>query len=204
MVHPAEAAGIVVVTQIDPIAVLFTLPQDELPRVQKAMAEGKPAVDALSRDGGSILATGTLEVIDNQINATTATIRLKAVFANPDRVLWPNQFVKARLHLGLRKGALVVPAVAVQRGPAGAFAYVVGEDKTVAARPVEVESTDTEFAVIRSGLQPGETVVTEGQFQLKPGALVETREPGENKDSGGTKGKGAGKGQGPARGAKNP
>ena len=122
MVHPAEAAGIVVVTQIDPISVLFTLPQDELPRVQKAMAEGKPAVDALSRDGGSVLSTGTLEVIDNQINATTATIRLKAIFANPDRVLWPNQFVKARLHLGLRKGALVVPAVAVQRGPAGAFA----------------------------------------------------------------------------------
>jgi multidrug efflux system membrane fusion protein len=204
MVHPAEAAGIVVVTQIDPISVLFTLPQDELPRVQKAMAEGKPAVDALSRDGGSVISTGTLEVIDNQINATTATIRLKAVFANPDRVLWPNQFVKARLHLGLRKGALVVPTVAVQRGPAGAFAYVVGEDKTVAARPVEVQSTDTEFAVIRSGLQPGETVVTEGQFQLKPGALVETREPGENRDSGGTKGKGAGKGQGPAREAKNP
>jgi multidrug efflux system membrane fusion protein len=115
------------------------------------MAEGKPAVDALSRDGGSILATGILEVIDNQINATTATIRLKAIFPNPDRGLWPNQFVKARLHLGLHKDALVVPAVAVQRGPAGAFAYVVGEDKTVAARPVEVESTDTEFAIIRSG-----------------------------------------------------
>src|SRR5450759_75912 len=118
MVHPAEAGGIVVVTQVDPIAVLFTLPQDELPRVQKALAEGKPAVDALSRDGSGVLATGTLEVIDNQINATTATIRLKAIFPNPARVLWPNQFVKARLHLGLRKGALVVPAVAVQRGPA--------------------------------------------------------------------------------------
>jgi multidrug efflux system membrane fusion protein len=161
---------------VDPIVVLFTLPQDELPRVQHALAEGKPAVDALSRDGSGVLASGTLEVIDNQINVTTATIRLKAVFANPDRVLWPNQFVKARLHLGLRKDALVVPAVAVQRGPAGAFAYVVGEDKTVADRPVQVESTDTEFAVIRSGLKSGEIVVTEGQFQLKPGALVEVRE----------------------------
>jgi multidrug efflux system membrane fusion protein len=190
MVHPAEAAGIVVVTQVDPIAVLFTLPQDELGRVQKAMTEGKPAVDALSRDGSSVLATGVLEVIDNQINATTATIRLKAVFPNPDHVLWPNQFVKARLHLGLRKGALVVPAVAVQRGPAGAFAYVVGADKTVAARPVEVDSTDTQFAVIRSGLSAGETVVTEGQFQLKPGALVETREPGESREPGGHKGQG--------------
>jgi membrane fusion protein, multidrug efflux system len=198
MVHPAEAAGIVVVTQVDPIAVLFTLPQDELGRVQKAMAEGKPAVDALSRDGSSVLATGTLEVIDNQINATTATIRLKAVFANPDRVLWPNQFVKARLHLGLRKGALIVPAVAVQRGPAGSFAYVVGADKTVAARPVEVDSTDTQFAVIRSGLTAGETVVTEGQFQLKPGALVETREPGESQPPGGHKGQGKGAGKAPA------
>ena len=208
MVHPSEAAGIVVVTQIDPIAVLFTLPQDELPRVQRAMAEGKPAVDALSRDGGSILATGILEVIDNQINATTATIRLKAIFPNPDRGLWPNQFVKARLHIGLHKDALVVPAVAVQRGPAGAFAYVVGEDKTVTARPVEVESTDTESAIIRSGLTPGETVVTEGQFQLKPGALVETRDPGEHKNPGSRKGKKEGKDTGnmpgPASKARTP
>jgi multidrug efflux system membrane fusion protein len=210
MVHPSEAAGIVVVTQIDPIAVLFTLPQDELPRVRQAMAEGKPAVDALSRDGSAVLATGILEVIDNQINATTATIRLKAIFPNPDRGLWPNQFVKARLHIGLHKDALVVPAVAVQRGPAGAFAYVVGEDKTVTARPVEVESTDTESAIIRSGLTPDETVVTEGQFQLKPGALVETRDPGEDKDPGSRKGKGKSKGKdsgpspAPAREAKNP
>jgi len=159
-------------------------------------------VDALSRDGSSVLASGSLEVIDNQINATTATIRLKAVFPNPDRVLWPNQFVKARLHLGLRKDALVVPAVAVQRGPAGAFAYVVREDKTVAAQPVQVENTDTEFAVIRSGLKTGQTVVTEGQFQLKPGALVEARAPGDSKEPGGRKGKAAGKD--PAREAKNP
>ena len=192
VVHAAEAAGIVVVTQIDPIAVLFTLPQDDLPRVQRALAEGKPAVEALSRDGNSVLASGTLEVIDNQINATTATIRLKAIFANPTRVLWPNQFVKARLHLGLHKGAIVVPAVAVQRGPSGAYAYVVGDSKTVAARPVEVESTGTELAVIRSGLAPGETVVTQGQFQLKPGALVETRQSGEDRVPGAHQGKLAG------------
>ena len=200
MVHPSEAAGIVVVTQIDPIAVLFTLPQDELPRVQRAMAEGKPVVDALSRDGSSVLATGALEVIDNQINASTATIRMKAIFANPSRVLWPNQFVKARLHLGTRKDALVVPAVAVQRGPDGAFVYAVDEKKTVTVRAIVVDSTDTEFAVIRSGVNPGETVVTEGQFQLKPGALVEAHEAGEGKEPGGRKGKGAV----PTREAKNP
>jgi multidrug efflux system membrane fusion protein len=202
MVHPSEAGGIVVVTQVDPIAVLFTLPQDELPRVQRALAAGKPAVDALSRDGSSVLATGSLEVIDNQLNATTATIRLKAIFANPDRVLWPNQFVKARLHLGQRKDALVVPAVAVQRGPAGAFAYVVGEDKTATARPVQVESTDTELAVIGAGLKPGETVVTEGQFQLKPGALVEGYEPGDSKELNGRRGKG--RGEAPMREVKHP
>jgi multidrug efflux system membrane fusion protein len=208
LVHPADASGIVVVTQTDPIAVLFTLPQDELPRVQRALAQGKPAVDALSRDGGTILATGTLEVIDNQINATTATIRLKAVFPNPERVLWPNQFVKARLHLGLRKDALVVPAVAVQRGPNGAFAYVVKDDRTVAARPVEVDNSDSEIAVIRSGLKSDEIVVTEGQFQLKPGALVETREPGERQEPGERKGPGGRGGKTAGRGhtleAKNP
>jgi multidrug efflux system membrane fusion protein len=202
MVRAAEAGGIVVVTQVDPIAVLFTLPQDELPRVQRALAEGKPTVDALSRDGSNVLASGSLEVIDNQINTTTATIRLKAIFANPDHVLWPNQFVKARLRLGSRKDSVVVPAVAVQRGPTGPFAYVVEEDKTVAARPVQVEGTDTEFAVIRSGLKPGETVVTEGQFQLKPGALVEVREPGDGKEPPGRKGRA--EGRRPIHEAKNP
>ena len=200
IVHAAEAAGIVVVTQIDPIAVIFTLPQDELGRIQKAMAEGKPVVEALSRDGDKVLASGTLEVIDNQINVATAMVRLKAIFANPSHVLWPNQFVKSRLYLGVRKDALVMPAVAVQRGPDGAFVYVVGEDKTVKARTIEVDSTDTKLAVIRTGVSAGETVVTEGQFQLKPGALVEAREPGENKDQGGRKGKGASA----VREAKNP
>jgi multidrug efflux system membrane fusion protein len=174
-VRAAEAGGIVVVTQINPIAVLFTLPQDDLPRVQQAMAVGKPKVLALSRDGNTVLAEGVLEVIDNQINANTATLRLKAVFPNPKQTLWPNQFVKARLHLGVRPNALVVTAMAIQRGPEGAFVYVVSDEKKALLRPVEVDTVENELAILRSGITAGETVVTEGHYQLKPGMLVESR-----------------------------
>ena len=192
-VRAAEAGGLVIVTQVDPIAVMFTLPQDELPRVQKAMAEGKPTVQALSRDSATVLSEGVLEVIDNQINATTATIRLKAIFPNPDRVLWPNQFVKTRLLLGVRKDALVVPAIAVQRGPEGTFVYVVNEERKAKNQAVEIEAMENDWAILRKGLSLGDIVVTEGQYQLKPGALVEAREPGAP-GAGGEKGKGKGKG----------
>jgi multidrug efflux system membrane fusion protein len=173
LVHASDPSGIVVVTQIDPVAILLTLPQDDLPRVTAAMAEHKLAVQALSRDGSAVLATGELLVIDNQINTATATIRLKAVFPNPKRSLWPNQFVKARLMLGLQKGALVVPAMAIQNGPSGTFVYAVGEDKKATPRPVEVALIEGDVAIVSKGVTAGETVVTEGQFQLKPGAPVE-------------------------------
>jgi multidrug efflux system membrane fusion protein len=176
LVKAADTTGIVVVTQLDPIAVLFTLPQDDLARVQQAMAEGKLAVDALARDGEEPLGSGTLELIDNQVNAQTATIRLKAHFPNPARAFWPSQFVKARLHLQSRKNVLVVPAAAVQRGPKGSFVYVVGSDKTTQPKTVEVESLEGELAIIRKGLDAGDVVVTEGQNQLKPGAKVSPRE----------------------------
>jgi multidrug efflux system membrane fusion protein len=175
LVHPGDASGIVVVTQINPIAVLFTLPQDDLPRVTAAMAKRTLSVQALSRDGSAVLATGELALIDNQINTATATIRLKAVFPNPSHSLWPNQFVKARLLLGTHKDALVVPAVAIQNGPSGTFVYAVGDDKKATPRPVEVAHIESDVAVITQGLTAGDTVVTEGQFQLKPGALVEPR-----------------------------
>ncbi|HEX7598595.1 MAG TPA: efflux RND transporter periplasmic adaptor subunit [Polyangia bacterium] len=188
LVHPSDPNGIVVVTQIDPIAVIFTLPQDDLPRVAAAMADNKLVVQALSRDGTSTLAAGELALVDNQINVATATIRLKAVFANPKRVLWPNQFVKTRLQLGTRKNALVVPAAAVQNGPSGSFVYVVGEDQKVTPRPVEVALIESEWAVTSKGVNAGEIVVTEGQFQLKPGALVETRSPDTGAVEGGRQG----------------
>jgi membrane fusion protein, multidrug efflux system len=175
VVHASDAGGLVVVTQLDPIAVIFTLPEDDLPSIHQAMAAGPLAVEARSRSGDKVLASGNLSVIDNQINQATASVRLKAIFTNADRLLWPNQFVKARLQLASRKGALVVPASAVQHGPQGTFAYVVTADSTAEARPISVDATQNDTAIVTSGLSPGEQVVVEGQTQLRPGARVATR-----------------------------
>lgn len=178
VVRAGDATGLVVIAQIDPIAVLFTLPQDELPRVAAEMAGGTIHVEARSRDGEKLLARGDLALVDNQINAATATIRLKATFPNHDKALWPNQFVKARLLLTTRKGARVVPASVIQRGPQGAFAYVIGEGDKVQVRPVVIETTEGDRVLIASGLEVGDRVVVEGQSQLKPGARVSVKVPG--------------------------
>lgn len=175
LVRNSDANGIVVITQLDPIAVLFTLPQDFLPQVAQQMELGTLAVEAYSRDGNTKLATGELLVIDNQINQNSATMRLKASFANPQRLLWPNQFVKARLLLTVRKGAIVVPSTAVQRGPEGSFVYLVGSDQTVQPRPVEVDLTQGDLAVIARGVSPGDVVVADGASGLRPGAKVAPR-----------------------------
>ena len=175
LVRATDASGIVVITQLDPVAVLFTLPQDYLPQVGQQMELGTLTVEALSRDGNTKLGSGELLVIDNQINQNTATMRLKATFANPQRTLWPNQFVKARLLLTVRKGAVVVPTTAVQRGPEGTFAYVVGPEQTVQPRAVEVEMTQGDVAAIARGLSPGDVVVADGAAALRPGAKVAAR-----------------------------
>lgn len=178
IVRAGDATGLVVIAEIDPIAVLFTLPQDDLPRVARAMAEGTIRVEARSRDGEKKLAEGDLALIDNQINATTATIRLKAIFTNHDKTLWPNQFVKARLLLTTRKGARVVPASVVQRGPQGTFAYVIGEGDKVQVRPIQIETTEGDKVLLASGLELGDRVVVEGQSQLRPGARVSVKPAG--------------------------
>jgi multidrug efflux system membrane fusion protein len=175
LVHTNDPTVIVVITQLDPIAVMFTLPEDDLPRVAKELARGPLRVEAFNRDGTQRLAEGTLALVDNQINAQTATIRLKAKLPNPERQLWPNQFIKARLRLATREGALVVPAAALQRGPQGTFVYVVGDGDIAKARAVEIESTQGEIAIVASGLSAGERVVAEGQNQLRPGAKVAPR-----------------------------
>ncbi len=182
IIHASDANGLVIITQLDPIAVFFTLPQDDLPRVAEAMSHGPLTVDAFSRDGDVNLGSGTVTLIDNQINTSTATIRLKATFPNPDHKLWPNQFVKARLLLKQARGAIVVPAVVVQRGPQGTFAYVVKDDQSVEMRPVEVELTQGDLAIIAKGLSGGEKVVVDGQFQLRPGSKVVPR-PGADAKS---------------------
>jgi multidrug efflux system membrane fusion protein len=175
VVHAADATGLVVVTQLDPIAVFFTLPEDDLGAVHEAMAKGELTVEALSRNGDKPIGEGKLSVIDNEINQATATIRLKAIFPNPHALLWPNQFVKARLRLSTRKNAIVVPAAVVQHGPQGTFAYVVEKDSTAVVRPVTVETIQGESAIVSKGLAPGEQVVTDGQAQLRPGARVSTK-----------------------------
>ncbi len=176
VVHASDPTGLVVVTQLDPIAVLFTLPEDDLPAIAAARKDDPSlAVEAVSRDGDQVLGRGKLSVIDNAINQATATIKLKAIFDNPSAALWPNQFVKARITLSIRKGALTMPAAVVQRGPNGTFAYVVGPASTVEARPVEIEMLQGDTAIIKSGLAAGDQVVVDGQSQLRPAAKVSTR-----------------------------
>jgi multidrug efflux system membrane fusion protein len=185
IVHPADPNGIVVITQLDPISVIFTLPQDALTEVTQAMdaAPEKLKVEAYARDGVTLLGSGKLYVVDNQINPSTATLRLKATFDNGKRALWPNQFVKARLYLRTRQDAVVVPTPAVQRGPQGTFVYVV-EDDVAKTRDVEVASTQGSLTLIGSGLKENERVVTDGIGQLKPGAKVSLRAPGEGDGKG--------------------
>ncbi len=173
LVHASDTNGIVVVTALDPAAVFFTVPQDRLPKIAAAQQKGDVAVEVYNRDGSELLGKGTLAVIDNQINQTTATLRLKALVPNKERALWPNAFVKARMLVETRQGALVVPAVAVQHGPSGDFVYTVGADLTAQMKPVTVELTTGDTAVLAKGVQPGEQVVTEGANQLRPGSKVQ-------------------------------
>ena len=179
LVRASDPNGLVMITQLDPIAVLFSLPQDELPRVMQELQRGLLSVEAWNRDGAQKLATGQLALVDNQINAATATMRLKAVFPNPQRLLWPNQFVKARLLLTVLKDAVVVPSTVPQRGPEGTFAYVVQPDQTVQPRNLEVEHTEGDIAIIAKGLAEGEQVVADGQNQLRAGSKVIPRPSGQ-------------------------
>lgn len=181
IVRASDPTGLVVITQVDPAAVLFTIPQDKLPGVAAAAAKGKVAVEVWNRDGSQKLADGELAVLDNQINQTTSTLRLKAIVPNPKRALWPNAFVKAKLLVETRTGAVVVPAVAVQRGPQGTFVYVVGSDKTAQMKPVTVGLMTGGQAVIEKGLAGGEQIVIEGQNQLRPGGKVEPTKSGAKK-----------------------
>jgi multidrug efflux system membrane fusion protein len=177
MIHATDPNGLVVITQLQPIAVIFTLPEDNLPSVTQHMRGGSLQVEAYSRDDQTKLATGKLLTIDNQIDQTTGTGKLKAVFDNHDHSLWPNQFVNARLLLEVRKNNTVVPAAAIQRGPQGTYVFTVKPDKTVDMRNVTVSFNAGNFTAITSGLTPGETVVTDGQDKLQPGSKVDVRGP---------------------------
>jgi multidrug efflux system membrane fusion protein len=181
MVHAADTAGMLVVTQMQPIAVVFTLPEDQLPSVLAQSRKGTLKVDGYSRDDLTLLATGKLETVDNEIDVTTGTAKLKAVFDNKDGALWPNQFVNIHMQLSTAKGALVIPVAAIQRGPDGNLAYVVGADKKIEIQPVTIALTQGNIALISSGLQEGQQVVTEGQDKLQAGSLVSPKNPGTPK-----------------------
>jgi len=172
IVHAADTGGIVVMTQIQPISVMFTLPEDDVPQMTEALARGAVTVVALARTDGTPLDTGTVALLDNQIDQTTGTIRVKATFPNAHQRLWPGEFVTARVLASVHKQALTIPASALQRGPDGMFAYVIDANSTVSVRPLKVTLLDENTVIIDSGLKASERVVTSNIYRLEPGALV--------------------------------
>jgi multidrug efflux system membrane fusion protein len=180
IVHATDTNPLLVVTQLQPIAVIFTLPEDQLPEVTKHMAKSTLEVDAYSRDDQTKLGSGKLQTVDNQIDQSTGTVKLKAVFDNKDNALWPNQFVNVRLLLEIRKNSITIPAAAIQRGPQGTYVFTVKPDKTVDIRPVTLAFIQDNVANIGSGLSPNDTVVTDGQDKLQDGTKVELRAPSSN------------------------
>src|ERR1700688_622547 len=177
IVRAADTTRIVVVTQIQPISIVFTLPEDAVPQINQALAAGEVGVAALSRDDRTQLDSGTLALVDNEIDPSTGTVRLKATFANARNALWPGQFVNVRVLLQQRRDVVTLPAVAIEHGPEGLFAYVVKADSTVEARPIKTAEDTEGVTVVTDGLQSGERVVTTNQYRLQPGAQVRTVTP---------------------------
>jgi len=199
IVHASDPNPLLIITQLQPIAVLFSLPEDQLPTVAQHMKSGPLGVQAYSRDDQTQLATGQLQTIDNEIDQTTGTGRLKAMFENRNSELWPNQFVNIRLLLESRKNAIVVPSAAIQHGPQGTFAYVVKADKTAEARPVTVALAQGNLTAIAQGLAEGENVVTDGQDKIQNGSKVDPRVNSPIRGSSGASSNSQGSG-GPASG----
>ncbi|WP_082156984.1 efflux RND transporter periplasmic adaptor subunit, partial [Afipia felis] len=172
IVHASDTTGVVVLTQLQPIAVQFSLPQQEINRVNAASAKGTLAVDVFGNDGRTIVDTGVMRTIDNQVDPATGTVKVKAEFPNPNHQLWPGQFVNVRLKVEVLPKALTVPTSAVQRGPSGTFSYVIGANNIVTAKAVTVIQQDENTAVIASGLTPNDKVVTTGFANLSDGSQV--------------------------------
>jgi membrane fusion protein, multidrug efflux system len=209
IVHASDTTGIVVITQIKPIAVLFNLPQQRLPELNKGMAAGQLPVQAIAADGTSVIESGKVVVINNQVDQTTGTVQLKGEFPNSRVQLWPGQFVNIRVLINTLRQSVVVPTAAVQRGPDGTFVYVVKDDNSVTVRPVMVQQQDDLQAVIASGLMAPERVVTTGFGRLSEGTKVEVTnaeeagqvasdpaQPPARRDGNAPKGKGDPKGKG--------
>jgi len=195
IVHATDAGGLVVITQLQPISAIFTLPEAQLAAVraaQQAAGKGSSGVSvvAQSRDGKTQLAEGALALVDNQIDQSTGTIRLKATFPNKDEALWPGQFINVRLLARIEHGAVTVPAAAVQRGPDGLYAYVVAPDGTAQKRAIDVGQIAEGKAVIAKGVEAGERVVTAGQYRVQEGARLDVRDGGGGAAAGNSTGSG--------------
>ena len=175
LVSPSDTGGIVSIQQVTPIAVIFTAPESDLGAIRSALEAGKPPVDALSSDGGTILAKGTLRLVDNTVDAASGTVRLKATFANDDSALWPGMSVTTSLLVRTETGAAVISEKAVQHGPDGLFAYVVGGDGKAEMRKITVGNSENGRALVSEGLKPGEEVVVEGQYRVQPGTLLDPK-----------------------------
>ena len=184
IVHATDINGLVVITQLRPISLVFTLPEQTLGQIHKQASPRDITVLAVDRDNSTLLDEGKLAVIDNQIDTTTGTIRLKANFPNDDLRLWPGQFANARLLLSTRKNGLVVPASVIQRGPDGPYAFVIKDDQSVEVRPVKVAQIEKDEALIDEGLQLNERVVVDGQYKLQVGSHVKPASSGKPGDSG--------------------
>jgi membrane fusion protein, multidrug efflux system len=176
IVHAADTTGIVTIVKLQPISVVFTAPEESVPEINKALAAGDVPVAALSTDGSKILSQGKLALVNNAVDQASGTIRMKATFANTDDVLWPGLSVSTRLLVDTLKQVTVVPEDAVQRGPDGLYAFVIGDGNKVEVRGIKVGQAGDAQAVVLEGLKPGEKVVTQGQYRLQQGSVVE---PGE-------------------------
>jgi len=177
IVHATDTTGLVVVTQLQPISVVFTLPESELRAVQSALKSGPVRIFAMDRDSDEQLAEGTIAVLDNQIAQTTGTLRIKGTFPNKDGALWPGEYLNIRLLARTAPNAVTVPSSTLQRGPNGYYAYVVKPDSTVETRPLKVGQVSEGVAIVDDGVAAGEQVVTAGQYRLQPGARVEVNSP---------------------------
>ncbi len=185
MVHATDAGGLLTITQVQPIAVLFPLPEDSLPQVLLKMKGGRLGVEAFDREMKQKLSAGELATVDNQIDPTTGTVKLKAIFANRESELFPNQFVNVRLLLDVKKDVIIVPSAAIQKSPQGAFAFVLNPDKTVTMRTVKTGITQGGETSITEGLAAGEQVIVDGAERLRDGSKVEVKEQGQTGKEGG-------------------
>jgi multidrug efflux system membrane fusion protein len=188
LVSPADTSGIITINQLEPIAVTFSVPQADFQRLRQAssMFDHPLLTQAYSQDTDALLGSGELRIADNHVDPGTGTVELKARFPNTDGKLWPGQFVNVRLTLSVLRDALTIPNAAVNHGPDQTYAYVIGADSHVTLRPIRVELVQDATAVIASGLQPGDEVVTDGQMELKPGSLVAVHGEVAGETAGGT------------------